>query len=76
MDWRGKECREQDSLRGRKSLPKLEFIWMSMGSLRNPSKSAAKSALLHTKCDRSMLSRKILQFKMDIYTFVFLVMAI
>lgn len=70
MDWRGKGCREQDSLRGRKSFPKLEFIWMSMGSLRNPSKSAAKSALLHTECDRSMLSRKILQFKMDIYTFV------
>lgn len=32
MDWRGKGRSELDSLHSGKSFPKLEFIWMSMGS--------------------------------------------
>lgn len=46
MDWRGEGRSELDSLHSLKSFPKLEFIWMSMGSLRNPSSSPAQPVLL------------------------------
>lgn len=51
MDLRGKGLTELDSLHSLKSFPKFEFIWMSMGSLRDPSSRPAQSVL--QEVDRS-----------------------